>query len=592
MPTQPSQPANFSAGGILGSIGKPSSLNWRTHLIFAVLAFLSAFTFDFPRLGGGWQNWALIAIAGFVATVLTIEILTLVVAKRSWKKPRVTPVLILLTAAGLIRGLVIATVGGWLEIVPSSELLFRLIGAPVYVVCAYLISNTLVSSRLEYREFFNRLTAETELLDSTSTGFEKEITRLQTELKLGIQVQIAPAVWELKKHISNAKLSKDVSGTISELRRLSESIIRPLSRSLSNRPELNRQSAGLVKARFGQFNIPKKVYLGRSVPVGLILLLTIVLGFSSRAVEADPIQALLVTLVFSGLLGIELWVFVRLTKNTELPVLLALAVATGYAALMGLSTALLVPLEIWDLEPIFVAQSVAFMTTNVFLNFTLAVFQSQRGQALLDLAGVVEQLRIVNAQLRQQTWLYQKMLAGQLHGPIQAVLQAAAFRLARPETHTPAALEEVLAEVNKVVATIGEFDYLEGRSIEQGLTDLVEVWDGVCQIDLDFDHELLRELADDSILGRCFLEVLQEAITNAIKHGKANVINASGQLDADWVELLVRNNGSEVASFTQGQVPGYLQGYGTRVIQELTLSSSLISSAGETVFQAQIPLTR
>ena len=256
----------------------------------------------------------------------------------------------------------------------------------------------------------------------------------------------------------------------------------------------------------------------------------------------------------------------------------------GVGALIGLSTSVLLIFSFLGLTLVFVGQAVTFTTLNLLLHFALSIFQKQRQDGIELLGQVVEDLRVITAQLRQQAWLYQKMLASQLHGPMQAVLQSAAFRLARLEHPSAAELETVLIDVNKAVAGIGQFDYLEGTSVGQSLIDMREVWEGVTQIEFDFDDSVSAALEDDPMLARCFLEVLREAITNAIKHGAAQSVKAQAKLGSDRLELTVSNNGGPVLS----GVPGY----GSEIIKGLTLGSSLEHLAGLTTFRAQIPLGR
>jgi hypothetical protein len=583
MPTPKTRLTNVSASGLVESLGRRESLNWRTHIIFALPALLSGFTYDLPRLGGAWQDWAIVTLAGYLATVLAIETLSLLMRKSTWKKPRAFLVVFILVLAGLFRGWVILLVGGQLQLVPQEDLAFRALGAPIFVVLVYVISNVLVSSRLDYQLIYERLATEQVALERSRGTFNAEILRLRTELQFRIHELIAPSIWELGKLISDAKLSKDASLTIGALRGLNDSIIRPLSKTLAAQTQIPGVEANLSAAQFGRVSIPKTVKLGETVPITLVVLATMVLTYSSQAAQADPTRGLFVSLGSSILVAGALLAFTRLTKKLELPTFLAAFIVASYGALIGLSTSLLMVFDSLGLTWVFVAQAIVFSTLNLLIHFALSVFQRQRVGALRELLDVVEALKLVTSQLRQQAWLHQKMIASQLHGPMQALLHSSAFRLARLENPTPLELESVLVDVNRAVSEIGQFDYLEGSSVSQSLLDLAEVWDGVCEIDINVAERALFALEQDPILARCFLEVLREAVTNAIKHGEAPRVSVEADLDMDRLRLSIINDGRDPVVLGPG--------YGTAIIEELTLASSLRVESGKTIFRAEIPIS-
>ncbi len=583
MPTLQTRLISVSERGLVESLGRRESINWRTHIIFAIPAFLSGFTYDLPRLGGAWQDWAILTLVGYIATVLAIETLSLLIRKSTWKKSRPFLVILILALAGLFRGWMILLVGAQLELVPQEDLVFRVLGAPIFVVLVYVISNVLVSSRLDYQQIYERLVTEQVALERSRGTFSAEILRLRTELQFRVHELIAPSIWELGKLINDAKLSKDASLTIGALRGLNDSIIRPLSKTLAAQTQIPGVEANFTAAQFGRVSIPKTVKLGETVPITLVVLATVVLTSSSQAAQSDLFRSLLVSLGGSLLVAGALLVFTRLTRKLELPTFLAALIVASYGALIGLSTSLLLVFHSLGLTWVFVAQAIVFSTLNLLIHFALSVFQSQRAGALGELREVVDALKVVTSQLRQQAWLHQKMIASQLHGPMQALLHSSAFRLARLENPTPVELESVLVDVNRAVSEIGQFDYLEGSSVRQSLLDLAEVWDGVCEIDINVAEPALFALEQDAILARCFLEALREAVTNAIKHGEAPKVWVEVELTFDRLRLSIINDGKEPVVLGPG--------YGTAIIEELTLASSLRTEAGKTIFRAEIPVS-
>ena len=76
---------------------------------------------------------------------------------------------------------------------------------------------------------------------------------------------------------------------------------------------------------------------------------------------------------------------------------------------------------------------------------------------------------------------------------------------------------------------------------------------------------------------------MREAVSNAVKHGNADEIEITAKLNDGVIDLQVINNGKPP---TEKQAS---TGYGTRILNELTLSWSLREIDSEkTVFTAEI----
>jgi signal transduction histidine kinase len=212
----------------------------------------------------------------------------------------------------------------------------------------------------------------------------------------------------------------------------------------------------------------------------------------------------------------------------------------------------------------------------------MAVAQNQADISQAQLRGIVEELRLLNSQLRQQVWLDQKMLATELHGSVQATLHATALQLSKIDQPSISDLEKVRDAVDKAISRLGQTAYLEGESFSQIIEDIAEVWEDTCQIEYLIQPDAQAVLDQQQSLARSTVEVLREAITNAIKHGKAKNINVSITKNGQLLHLIVDNDGSEIVT---GQ-----QGLGSSVIAELTHSHTLYSSRGGVRFTAAIAL--
>lgn len=566
----------------LSALGGKHALNWRTHLFFALPSVVTGLINDYGRLGGDPVSWFIVVIAGFAVTVAAIETLQQIHI-RLFGKPRTVSNLMILLTSGLIRGLTVFYVGWLLGVMPQSEFWFRLSAAPMYVTAVYMVFNTLVVAYLNQREIDQELRREQYSLTQSRLEFAQEIDRLRLAQRARINEMITPSLWEISKHLNDAKLSKDASAIVRALRGLNEDVVRPLSHDLAKRfdpPTLTAAAPFLTK--LGRLTLPKLSTLGQSLPVGWTALTAFVLGFSMLSASSNPLQGLITALVLTSWFGLVTYGVKSLTANFEHPTWIGFLFSIPVGALVGLTAW---PFTLWatlTLPPAFLVQSALFFSIAYPSIYLMAVAQNQSELSQAQLRGIVEELRLLNSQLRQQIWLDQKMLATELHGSVQATLHATALQLSKIDKPAIKDLEKVRDAVDKALARLGQTAYLEGEQFSQVLKDIAEVWEGACAIEYQIQPAATAALESQESLARSTVEVLREATTNAIKHGQAKNIKVSITLNGQLLDLIVDNDGSELVSGSKG--------LGTSVISELTHSHKLYKTRDGVRFTAAIAL--
>jgi signal transduction histidine kinase len=561
----------------------PFALNWRTHLLFFVPASSSGIFSDYIRLGGSPLSWLVVVVVGYSVTVLAIELLEQLFERVSILVEQVRHLVVLLLA-GLIRGTAIYLVGSSLGVIPVSDFSYRVFGAPIFVIATYIIFNTLIASYLQQREVTLRLRRERAGLNESRVLFADEIVRLRQAQKAKIQELIAPSMWEISKHVNDAKLSKNASNLIKALRGLNEEVVRPLSHEMTRAFELPSITTSVAPlARLGRFTIPRVTTLGNSLPVGWLVVFTSLVGYSSQAVRSGLVQALTDTIAGTLWVWIASQLVKRVTANVEHLTWVGFALAFPIGGLVGLSTQALLEIDSLNFAREFPLQAALFLGLSYPSIYMISVANLQNARATQQLKEVIQELKLLNSQLRQQVWLDQKMLATQLHGSIQAALHAAALQLAQLENATVDDLERVRVAVEKAMATLGDTAYLEGHSFRQLLDDIAEVWHDSSAIQYQLDESLVEAMKLDPRAARCTVEVTREAITNAIKHGQAKNILVVMKLEGDLVAVNISND---------GLIPGHMDaGMGSEVIAELTHTTKLEINSGTVVFSATIPLS-
>jgi signal transduction histidine kinase len=566
------------------SIGDARSLNWRTHVLFAVPALLAAGFFDFDRLGGNPGLWLLLSIIGLGATVGAIELLSAVTKKRAWKKPKLLVVLGILFLAGLSRGATLFFVGGWFGIVPETDLVYRLIGGPVFVISIYILVDTMVSSFVQHREQAATLTNRREQLERAKTGFEKELARLTEAQRAQVRELVAPSVWELQKFLG-AK-TKSVQDAIFEIKALNEQVVRPLSKEMSGPQDqtlgqlpISEENASEQKQ--GWF--PEKISISDSVNLGFFALVALILGFNSQSAALGIEAAALLMAVTLPIVLLAVWLFLLALRGLEFKAPVALVLGVGYGAVVGFLAGTATTLLELSATDQFAVQGGLFVAVNMLFTMGLGVASIEREKSLTALEAAVEELSLLNSRLRQQVWLSRKTLAMELHGSIQATLQSVAARLSKLKNPSDKELQIALEQVRSAFERVDQEDYLSGRSLQELLDELMLLWEGALDLQIRMDSNATSALLEDQGAARCVLEVCREAVTNAVKHGAAEqvVISIVGQ--EGFVKIEARDDGT-------GKI-GDQKGQGINLYKEVSHTFKLKSNGDGVTLELQLPLS-
>lgn len=566
----------------LAALRSKYALNWRTHLIFAIPAASSGFLNDYTRLGGSPTYWTITLLAAYFITVLGIE-MGLSLRERLALKPAIWSSLLILICAGLLRGLVIYLLGSWLGIVPASDWAYRLFSAPIYIVTTYIIFNALVTSLIQQRDAEQKLRNESRNLSHSRELFAKELERLRLERAAKVRDLIAPSLWEISKRLGDAKLKGKTEELVQALRETNDRVVRPLSKNMLTNFELPTIAAIPALSRIGRLTLPKRIKLGNSVSVLFLVLVSLAMGYSTQVLNAGFTQALVnifVAGIYFGAIGYLLkYATARIEHSTWLGLLLSIPL--GFAVGMSVEVILRTPGVLFRED--FPAQAGVFFAIAYPSSYIIAATNAQRMIVLQQLEAVVTDLKVLNSQLRQQVWLDQKLLATELHGSVQATLHAAALTLSKKESPSAKDLDKTLESVQKVVDGLGDAAYLEGNSFEQVLTDIADVWEGVCEISYSLAPEAISAINDDPKAARSVIEVVRETITNAIKHNSAKSVAVSLTISGKLLELQISNPGVLAVAKELGA--------GSEIMAELTYRYEL-SQVGELVeLKAVIPLS-
>ncbi len=213
--------------------------------------------------------------------------------------------------------------------------------------------------------------------------------------------------------------------------------------------------------------------------------------------------------------------------------------------------------------------------------FVAAVFILARARRLTEehLNKVNEQLELSIARMRQEIWFTQQNLAWVLHGPVQSALISASIRLESGAVRDAADRAAILSSLHRayeLLTTAGP----GVPDFNDFATELTGLWQGVCTISFNDSDQVMDRVAADPAATYAVIEVVREAVGNAIRHGDATSVDITINDHTDGlVGLVITDNGS---GLSKDATPGI----GSDLFDSLAYSWSRESSATITTINA------
>jgi signal transduction histidine kinase len=487
--------------------------------------------------------------------------------------------MVVFALAGLIRGVTLLEFSILSGQFQEGELLYRLVGGPLFTLIALVLNAIVASNFARHKEALVLLAAERLRLQVRSAGVLARVQQQQEELASKVETLIRPAIRKVQETFT----SDSSSAVIMSLRNAADEVVRPLSREVAEgQDDLNFESEpSAVRVKSA---LPKRIILGEFLIPFWAAIMSIGLLFSSAVLLETPVTALLVlSLIFSLILGFGRIMQV-LTKSLEVPTFLAWLVVPLIYAFPLTAFFILKPLINMQSTNTQISTVIVFEWTLGLLLFFAQIVQLQRRETTERLGEVNQQLEVISSKLSQELWLNRKRLAALLHGPVQAALYASAIGMAQTTTPTSEYLTKVQKDIETALEQLNNPNRLESETLLSVLNQVKELWSGSVEVEIEIPAELEAAITKEPLTCEATIELTQELVTNSIKHGHARWVKVViNQIDPTRFSVEVTDNGK---ALVEGATPGY----GTKVLNELSLNWERTRSGDTTRSYAEMVL--
>ena len=380
--------------------------------------------------------------------------------------------------------------------------------------------------------------------------------RLTTDLQLlraQIAESLAPTIEQLRARLEVARSSQNLLGLAQDIRSFCDREVRELSHQISSGAE----EAQPIRrgGRQGLFATSAQVFRRGNVSLefvaGMLLLLA-----APYAINVAGYQTLILVVVGIGLGYLVARPIERLRRRLVSGSPAVVSFFSGIVMLVCVSELGLVAVRL--LEPLY-PNLAGFIDLLWFLLPIMLVFiwvvagwtfgaRDLLRASELELAESNTALEIENRRLRQQASAARARLYRLLHGSVQGRLAAVSLALtALANDDTPARSGELLEQAQEQLAAAerelaGAFDEQpEQTGIDEQWSELQSRWRNLIAISMSASDSAWQALAADPSLAREVMAALQEGITNAYRHARADRLEIALVANDDELNLTMTN---------------------------------------------------
>lgn len=458
----------------------------------------------------------------------------------------------------------------------------RFVGALFNIGLSFVIATVVVSTFRERRQHIRQLL-------SLQNDLSQSIEQLRRDYSERNDRTLAQIHAVLLDELSSLDAT-DAGRSLEVLQRTASDVVRPLSHRLAR--ERGPQSREIVPV---EPSVAWPVVLNEAA-TGAPFRPGITAVFIAIEAMAATVAYPRGALVFAAVVAAT-WVGLAVANLTLVRVLVSRSM--GFRVSAVVLSALLVGACVAGVVWVGVGQTPAamaltfgafFFATVFSLGVTLAAaFLRDREQMITALQESSLRLRRRVVCLQQAQWFQNKALSRALHGPIQTAITASALRLdaaIRDGAVPPALIDQVHGQIAQALGAMGTADP-HVVSLAEATERLSSAWEGLCDISLEASTQVVDSVADDPVLRSCIIDIVTEAVSNAVRHGKATLATIDIRLlgpDLGPQDVIVSITSDSAWVNLSGE-----SGLGTHLLDDCTLDWGVDHAQGGVCLWARMP---
>lgn len=563
---------------VLWRIGTTDAISWPTFWITFVAGTLGNILTNVGLVSGGLR--LVVILLGQIALWIPLSIVGIVIRRTP---DRSRPVLVLggLLTGLLARTVLISAIIGSVLGAAEAKWSLRFVGGLVNIVPVFIWTAFIVNVMRERRRQIAALEA-----------FQDDLEHSLELVSAGV-VQRNQDTIERVRNVLIGELAAleagDAQRSLAALQRTATEVVRPMSHELAQGlPDLTPASTPADPARISWVHVIDEAASGRPfrpLVTGLLMCLPVLGGvlIDPRALSS----AIVTVVVVTGAFALANPLIAPLLTRSSLRGRIAAVVG---ATLLSAVTAGVIAAASLHFTEFSVAAGVgvAVAATTIGLgSVIITALGRDRDQVIRELTSSSRAVERNLVRWRQVQWFQQKALSRALHGPVQTAVNAAAIRLDAAMQQGPVSpeiIEHVHADLLRTLDVLNEPE-LTVASIDTGFARIVGTWDGICDVRVDVNQAATDELGSHAALRSCVLDIVTEAVGNAVRHGGATTVGIRATTDPveETLRIFVESNGVAPSA----DAP---RGLGSQLLDDCSLTWSRASGAHGHTLDVLLPL--
>jgi len=226
--TESYKPHRPTAKRLFQQVGSRYALSNQVLLLFLIPAYGVGLVFDVTRIESTFEYRLLSSTIGYLATITPLLIARIFLPNKP-RKSRPALIMAIFMLAGLIRGAVLLEFSVLSGQFQEGELLYRLVGGPLFTLIALILNAILASNFSRHKEALVLLAADRLRLQVRSAGVLARVQQQQEQLAAKVETLIRPAI----KRIQETFNSDSSALVVSSLRDAADEVVRPLSKAVA-----------------------------------------------------------------------------------------------------------------------------------------------------------------------------------------------------------------------------------------------------------------------------------------------------------------------------------------------------------------------